>query len=892
MARDDTIITNTTPTSTNKSFHSIYLSEWDKQDDLVKVWILGTLEESLQDQVVTTPRNAKALWDHIKDLFHDNKDARAITFDGELQSIKLASLTINAYCTKIKVMADGLANLGENVSDKNLVMYALNGLDTRYKGIARLIRHSQPLPKFETARNMLLLEESNLQEATDHANTYDSSSSSPTLLMATKTDTKSTHTKTQPLPQICNHFNKGSCKFEDRFKNGTWILVPRPVGINLVRSMWLFKHKFHADGTLSRYKARLVANGSSQQLGIDCDETFSPVVKPATIRTVLSLAVSRKHLVLGFSDLQVMPLVLDFTTAVQVITSLHNEFDMTNLGALNYFLGISATRHSTRLFLSQKQYAIKLLARAHMTNCNPSRTPVDTDSKLGPEGVPIQDPTLYRSLASGLQYLTFTRPDISYAVQQICLYMHDPREPYLAALKRILRYIRGTLDFGFHLYSSTIISLIGYTDADWAGCPSTRRSTSGYCVFLGDNLLSWSSKRQQTISRSSAEAEYRGVANVVAETAWLRTFFESYTLHCPLQLLSTVTLTNRSNHKDVTGFDDSDYAKDLDKGRGGVYGPYGGYEGSYLAKGTLGRVREVLKAKTVEVLKVGTEHNVADVLMKKEQKGFSVWASKFDDNKKRVKMRALLIQHGCKAALEVLPVDMEAQTKAELNKKAQSAVILCLGNKVLREVTGETTAAGVWSKLETLYMTNIIRTLCGYLTLWMRSFDFGGRDGHTKFKENQRKLRGKSRSKSRGGRLKCYICQSEDHLKRNCPKNNRKKSSGYVNKDDQPSFSGSIYDGSEVMMVMSAEALLDWIMDSGGSYHMTPRLDLFFDFLDCDGGRVLLGDNRECKIRGIGKSGKIKVINRSRIVLSGTQRDNCVYSLDGHAVAGELNASV
>nr|GEW85861.1 ribonuclease H-like domain-containing protein [Tanacetum cinerariifolium] len=161
---------------------------------------------------------------------------------------------------------------------------------------------------------------------------------------------------------------------------------------------------------------------------------------------------------------------------------------MTDLGALNYFLGISATRHSKRLFLSHKQYAIELLARAHMTNCNPSRTPVDTDFKLGPEGVPVQDPTLYRSFAGGLQYLTFTRPDISYAVQQICLYMHDPREPHLAALKRILRYIRGTLDFGFYLYSSTTISLVGYTDADWAGCPSTRRSTSAETAWLR-NLL-------------------------------------------------------------------------------------------------------------------------------------------------------------------------------------------------------------------------------------------------------------------------------------------------------------------------------------------------------------------------------------------------------------------
>nr|GFA15460.1 ribonuclease H-like domain-containing protein [Tanacetum cinerariifolium] len=194
----------------------------------------------------------------------------------------------------------------------------------------------------------------------------------------------------------------------------------------------------------------------------------------------------------------------------QVITSLHNEFDMTYLGALNCFLGISATRHSTGLFLFQKQYAIELLAHAHMTNCNPSRTLVDTDSKLGPE------------------------------VQQICLYKHDPHEPHLAALKRILRYIRGTMNFGFHLYYSTTISLVGYTDADWTGCPSTRRSTLGYCVFLGDNILS----RQQTISRSSAEAEYQGVANVVAETAWLHNHLRE--LHSPLSDATLVYCDNVS----------------------------------------------------------------------------------------------------------------------------------------------------------------------------------------------------------------------------------------------------------------------------------------------------------------------------------------------------------
>ncbi|GJX88874.1 retrovirus-related pol polyprotein from transposon TNT 1-94 [Tanacetum coccineum] len=290
----------------------------------------------------------------------------------------------------------------------------------------------------------------------------------------------------------------------------------------------------------------------------------------------------------------------------------------------------------------------------------------------------------------------------------------------------------------------------------------------------------------------------------------------------------------------------------------------------------------------------------------------------------RIKMRALLIQHGCEAALEVLPEDMEAQAKTKLNKKAHSAVILCLGNKVLREVTGRRTAAGFVSKLREFVYVKVIGQLVNefnkivldlanievkfededlallLLTSLPASYEhfvdtllYGrealtledvmvtlnskeikerskakGDDGEGLYVRGRtdrfnrkffllvkgaRQSRGKSRSKSRGERLKCYICQSGDHLKRNCPKNNRRKSIGYVKKDEQPSSSGSTYDDSKVMMVMStqAQALLDLIMDSGCSYHMTPR-----------------------------------------VILSGIRRNNCVYSLDGHVMAVELNASV
>ncbi|XP_052622713.1 uncharacterized mitochondrial protein AtMg00810-like [Lactuca sativa] len=194
---------------------------------------------------------------------------------------------------------------------------------------------------------------------------------------------------------------------------------------------------------------------------------------------------------------------------------------MTDLGALNFFLGIVVTRDSHNMFLSQQKYATEILESAGLLNCKLVRTPADTSAKFDGTGPPISDPTLYRSLAGALQYSTFTRPDITYAAQQVCLYMHDPREPHYTTLKRILRYLWGTLDHGLQLYVSPSRGLIAYFDADWVGCPSMRRSTAGYCVFLGQNLLSWSSKRQGTISRSSAEAEYRGVANVVAKTYWL-----------------------------------------------------------------------------------------------------------------------------------------------------------------------------------------------------------------------------------------------------------------------------------------------------------------------------------------------------------------------------------
>ncbi|KAJ9552074.1 hypothetical protein OSB04_016119 [Centaurea solstitialis] len=343
-------------------------------------------------------------------------------------------------------------------------------------------------------------------------------------------------------------------EFSALIDNKTWEHVPRCPNMNVIRSMWIFKHKLKSDGSLERYKARLVGDGRTQQVGVDCSDTFSPVVKPATIRTVLSIALHHRwdisqldvknaflhgtlhetvymHQPPGFRNAhfphhvcrlkkslyglkqaprawyqrftdyvgtlgfrlsssdnslfifhqgQNVAYILLYVDDIILVTSspelkasfmthLSTEFAMKDLGPLSYFLGISVQWSPDGLFLSQGRYAQEILERAKMDDCNPVSTPVDTTGKLSASsGDLLDDPTTYRNLAGALQYLTFTRPDISYAVQQVCMFMHAPRTGHFNALKRILRYVKGTLGVGIMMRPSSLSTLIAYTDADWA----------------------------------------------------------------------------------------------------------------------------------------------------------------------------------------------------------------------------------------------------------------------------------------------------------------------------------------------------------------------------------------------------------------------------------------
>ncbi|KAL5789565.1 hypothetical protein ACOSQ2_004453 [Xanthoceras sorbifolium] len=201
---------------------------------------------------------------------------------------------------------------------------------------------------------------------------------------------------------------------------------------------------------------------------------------------------------------------------------LHSNFRIKELGNLKYFLGIEVSTSKNGIFISQRKYALEIITDAGLLGAAPIDTPMEKGLKLSDKSDLLKDSSQYRRLVGRLIYLTVSRPDITYAVHVLSRFMHQPRKLHMEAALRVVRYLKGAPGKGLFFSSNSDFKLRAYCESDWAGCPLTRRSTTGYCVFLGPSLISWRSKRQKTVSLSSAEAEYRAMTGVCCELTWLR----------------------------------------------------------------------------------------------------------------------------------------------------------------------------------------------------------------------------------------------------------------------------------------------------------------------------------------------------------------------------------
>jgi len=209
-------------------------------------------------------------------------------------------------------------------------------------------------------------------------------------------------------------------------------------------------------------------------------------------------------------------------------TYLHECFSIKDLGPLKYFLGIEVARGPQGLFLCQRKYALEIVDECGLLGAKPASFPMDANHKLAVSTSPfLQDPTRYRRLVGRLIYLTITRPDLTYAVHTLSQFMQEPREDHMDAARRIVRYLKGSAGQGILLPKDNNLQLVGYCDSDWGTCPITRRSLTGYFVTLGGAPISWKTKKQATVSRSSAEAEYRSMAFATSELLWVKGFLAS-----------------------------------------------------------------------------------------------------------------------------------------------------------------------------------------------------------------------------------------------------------------------------------------------------------------------------------------------------------------------------
>ncbi|KAL4376745.1 hypothetical protein GQ457_02G023970 [Hibiscus cannabinus] len=348
-------------------------------------------------------------------------------------------------------------------------------------------------------------------------------------------------------------------------KNKTWELVDRPQDRKVIEVKWVYRTKLNVDGSINKNKARLVVKDYAQVFGVDYSETFALVAHLDNIREEDKVFLLKKalyglkqdprawynkidnHLLsLGFersqsettiyvkrhgNDVLIVSLYVDDLLLVgndaQMLQQFKQEmmkvFEMTDLGLMSFFLGMENKQAEHEVFIFQKKYAKEILKKFKLEECKEVRTPMNQKEKLCKEdGADKVDEAYCRSLIGYLMYLTTTRHDILNAVSILSRFMHCASERHLRAAKRVVRYIKGTSNFGVKFTRNKEFKLVGFSDSDWGGFIDDMKITSGYCFSFGSGVFTWSSKKQERMAQSTAEAKFIVASSSVNQALRLR----------------------------------------------------------------------------------------------------------------------------------------------------------------------------------------------------------------------------------------------------------------------------------------------------------------------------------------------------------------------------------
>ena len=229
----------------------------------------------------------------------------------------------------------------------------------------------------------------------------------------------------------------------------------------------------------------------------------------------------------------------------QLKQDLHHAFTIKDLGLARYFLGLKICRSSTGTFLNQRKYVLDILSDTGLTGAKPAKFPLPKALRLSIDtGHVLPNPEPYRRIIGRLLYLTLTRPDISYAVQHLSQFLQHPTDSHYSAAMHVLRYLKGTPNKGLFYLVTNNLNIVAYSDVDWGTCKMSSKSLTGYCVFLGNSLISWKTKKQKTVAKSSAEAEYRAMSATTSKLEWIAHLLQD--LHLPLHLPVLLHFDNRA----------------------------------------------------------------------------------------------------------------------------------------------------------------------------------------------------------------------------------------------------------------------------------------------------------------------------------------------------------